>query len=164
MKTVFSRLLVIGLALGSASLAQAQTKKAPPKNCVTISGTIAVTVTSAPGASQTTVVGTVLGTLQGSVSATVTDSQPQTDGTVLLKAVHSFVTNEGFLLQTVDTAKLTPVPGLANVFQLTTEYKVTKGTGRFANAKGTFTNHGEADLGKGLFSLRYDGKICGVTP
>jgi len=121
-------------------------------------------VTSPAGASQTTVLGTVVGTLEGSVSATVNSLEPQPDGTVRLKLNHSFVTKEGFLLQTVDTAKLTPVTGQKNVFQQTTEYKITGGTGRYATAKGTFTNHGETDLGKGLLTLRYEGRICGLTP
>ena len=76
---------------------------------------------------------------------------------------YTFVTNEGALLKTEDTAKLTPVAGMPNVFQQTTEYKVTKGTGRFEGAKGTFTNHGETDLKRGLLTLRYEGKICGIA-
>jgi hypothetical protein len=167
MKISASYLLAIGFIVAAPSAAEAQTKSpgakaAAAKGCATISGTISGTVTSPAGASQTTVVGTVIGSLEGSVSATVTSLEPQPDGTVQLKLNHSFVTKEGFLLQTTDTAKLIPVPGLKNVFQQTTEYKVTGGTGRYAAAKGTFTNHGEADLGKGLLTLRYDGRICGV--
>ena len=86
------------------------------------------------------------------------------DGSLRLKLTHNFVTDEGFLLQTEDTAKLTPVPGLKNVFQQSTEYKITGGTGRYAAARGTFINHGEADLGRGLLTLRYDGRICGLAP
>ena len=163
MKTCVSYLLAAGLALSGAHSAEAQPKKTAAKNCINISGTISGTVTSAAGASQTTVTGTVIGSLEGAVSATVTSLEPQTDGTVRLKLNHSFVTDAGDLLQTTDTAKLIPVPGLKNVFQQSTEYKITGGTGRFAAAKGTFTNHGEADLGRGLLTLRYDGRICSVT-
>ena len=165
-------LLALGNTLLGSGTVQAQSTRAPAgkaagkaagKSCVTISGTISGTVTSAPGASQTTILGTVAGSLEGSVHATVTSLEPQPDGTIRLKLSHDFVTDEGFLLQTTDTAKLTPVPGLKNVYQQSTEYKVTGGTGRFAEAKGTFTNHGETDLGRGLLTLRYDGRVCGVA-
>jgi hypothetical protein len=162
-------LLGLSLDLSLESVAQAQPKApppkgAPPKNCVTIAGTISGTVTSEPGAAQTLIQGTVVGSLQGSVHATVTSLKPQADGTIKLELTHSFVTDDGSLLKTEDTAKLIPVPGLPNVFQQTTEYKVTKGNGRFEGAKGTFTNHGETDLKRGLLTLRYEGKICGTTP
>jgi hypothetical protein len=169
MKTSASYLLALGLALvvtDVSAQAKSSAKNAKPsgKGCATISGTISGTVTSPAGSSQTTVVGTVSGTLEGAVSATVTLLEPQQDGSVNLKLNHSFVTREGFVLQTADTAKLTPVAGMKNVYQQTTEYKVTGGTGRYAAAKGTFTNHGETDLGKGLLTLRYEGRICGLTP
>jgi len=154
--------------LGAVSDADAQAKSKAatkaPKGCATISGTISGTVTSAPGASETIVQGTVIGSLRGSVQATVSSLEEQPDGSLRLKLTHNFVTDEGFLLQTEDTAKLTPVPGLKNVFQQSTEYKITGGTGRYAAARGTFINHGEADLGRGLLTLRYDGRICGLAP
>jgi hypothetical protein len=161
-------LLSLALDLSLGSVAQAQPKApppkgAPPKGCITIAGTISGTVASEPGAAQTSIVGTVVGSLEGSVQATVTSLKPQADGTIKLELTHSFVTSEGALLKTEDTAKLTPVAGMPNVFQQTTEYKVTKGTGRFEGAKGTFTNHGETDLKRGLLTLRYEGKICGVA-
>jgi len=161
-------LLSLGLGLSLENAAQAQPKAAPPKgappkSCITIAGTISGTVASEPGAAQTLIVGTVVGSLAGSVQATVTSLKPQADGAVKLELTHSFVTDEGALLKTEDTAKLTPVPGMPNVFQQTTEYKVTKGTGRFEGAKGTFINHGETDLKRGLLTLRYEGKICGVA-
>ncbi|HKO93619.1 MAG TPA: hypothetical protein VJU61_20840 [Polyangiaceae bacterium] len=158
--------LSLGLSLDTAAQAQpkpAPAKGAPPKGCVTIAGTISGTVASEPGAAQTLIVGTVVGSLEGAVQATVTSLKPQSDGTIKLELTHSFVTSEGALLKTEDTAKLIPVPGQPNVFQQTTEYKVTKGTGRFEGAKGTFTNHGETDLKRGLLTLRYEGKICGVA-
>lgn len=168
MKSSASYLLALGFAL-VVSDASAQAKSSARgakagKGCATLSGTISGTVTSPAGASQTTVVGTVSGTLEGAVAATVTLLEPKQDGSVSLKLNHSFVTREGFLLQTTDTAKLTPVAGMKNVFQQTTEYEISGGTGRYAAAKGTFTNHGETDLGRGLLTLRYEGRICGLTP
>ena len=173
MKTTASYLLALGLclAVGDASAqAKSSTKDSKgttskaAKGCATISGTISGSVISPAGSSQTTVLGTVVGTLEGAVTATVTLLEPQQNGTLNLKLNHSFVTREGFVLHTTDTAQLTPVPGQKNVFQQTTEYKITGGTGRYAAAKGTFTNHGETDLGKGLLTLRYEGRICGLTP
>jgi hypothetical protein len=38
------------------------------------------------------------------------------------------------------------------------------GTGRYEGSKGTLINHGETDLKRGLLTLRYDGRICGVAP
>jgi hypothetical protein len=161
-----SYLLALTLLAAGEAQAQPKTTKAAKsaKTCALISGTISGTVTSAAGASQTIVQGTVIGTLRGSVEATVTSLVPQSDGTVKLELSHRFVTDEGFVLETADTAKLIPVPGLKNVFQQTTEYKITRGTGRFASAKGTFTNHGETDLSRGLLTLRYEGSICGLAP
>jgi hypothetical protein len=161
-------LLGLSLEVSLEGTAQAQPKAAPAKGapakgCVTIAGTISGTVVSEPGAAQTLIVGTVVGSLRGSVQATVTSLKPQADGTIKLELTHSFVTDEGALLKTEDTAKLTPVAGMPNVFQQTTEYKVTKGTGRFEGVKGTFTNHGETDLKRGLLTLRYEGKLCGVA-
>jgi hypothetical protein len=165
MKISVPFLLSLALLCGSSGAsAQAKGASKAPKGCMTISGTISGTVTSAPGASETVVQGTVVGSLRGSVQATVSSLEQQPDGSLRLKLSHNFVTEEGFLLQTADTAKLTPVPGMKNVFQQSTEYKVTGGTGRYAAARGTFTNHGEADLGRGLLTLRYEGRICGLAP
>lgn len=157
-------LALLGMVGDAGAQAKPRTSAKAPKGCATISGTISGTVTSAPGASETIVQGTVIGSLRGSVQATVSSLEQQSDGSVRLKLSHNFVTDEGFLLQTEDTAKLIPVPGLKNVFQQSTEYKITGGTGRYAAARGTFTNHGEADLGRGLLTLRYDGRICGLAP
>lgn len=47
---------------------------------------------------------------------------------------------------------------------MSAQYKVTGGAGRFAEATGTFENHREADINKGLVTLAYSGPICGVAP
>jgi hypothetical protein len=145
------------LLLAGVERAGAQPKA---KDCITIAGTISGTVS---GSAPTTVVGTVTGTLAGAVHATITSQTPQPDGSVKLELAHDFVTDEGALLSTTDKAKLTPVPGQPNVFQQGTTYDIQAGTGRFANAHGKFINHGEADLKRGLLTLRYEGLICGVA-
>jgi hypothetical protein len=160
---LFSPAAFVLIAVAVPGAASAQPKTAQ-KNCISISGTISGSVTSAPGAAETVVQGTVVGSLQGSVQATITALKPQPDGSIKLELRHNFVTHEGFLLKTKDTAKLIPVPGLPNVFQQTTEYEITQGPGRYEEAKGTFTNHGETDLKRGLLTLRYEGRICGVAP
>lgn len=108
--------------------------------------------------------GTVTGTLGGSVLAHVTSLTAQNDGSIELTLTHDFVTEEGALLRTEDTATLSPVQGKEGVFQQETQHTILEGTGRFANATGQLENHGEADLVKGLLTLRYSGTICGVAP
>jgi len=137
--------------------------EATVRQCITIAGTISATVTSPAEAENTVVQGTVTGTLGGSVEATITSILPQEDGTLALELNHNFVTEEGFLLRTQDTAVLTPVEGLPGVFQQSTRYEIVGGTGRFARATGRFINHGETDLNRGLLTLRYEGEICKVA-
>jgi hypothetical protein len=134
---------------------------APAADCIQIAGTISATQTSLPD-QPLVVQGTVSGTLRGSVRAAIASQTPQNDGTVALVLAHQFVTEEGALIETQDTAVLTPVPKLDGVFQMATNYTVMRGTGRFANATGKFINHGETDLKRGLLSLSYEGEICGV--
>jgi hypothetical protein len=154
--------LLIFCAPALRASAQAQAPAPAGEDCVLIAGTIAATVTSLPDAPALVVQGPVTGTLRGSVRAQILSQMPRPDGTVALELTHTFVTDEGFLIETRDTATLTPIPGQANVFQMATQYTVTRGTGRFANATGGFINHGETDLARGLLSLAYEGRICGV--
>ncbi len=68
-----------------------------------------------------------------------------------------FVTDTRASLQTTDKAVWVPIPGRSGAYQMSTQYTVTGGTGRFANAKGTLENHGEADTNRGLVTLAYSG-------
>ena len=43
-------------------------------------------------------------------------------------------------------------------------YRVTGGTGRFAEAKDLSENQGEVDTNRGLVTLSYGGRVCGVAP
>ena len=155
-------LLVCAPALAARAQLPAPAPAAAGEDCVLIAGTISATVTSLPDAPALVVQGPVTGTLRGSVRAQILSQTPQPDGTVALELTHTFVTDEGFLIETRDTATLTPIPGQTNVFQMSTQYTVTRGSGRFASATGGFINHGETDLARGLLSLAYEGQICGV--
>lgn len=55
------------------------------------------------------------------------------------------------------------MPGKSSVFHMSTQYKITGGTGEFKGAKGELENHGEADTNRGLVTLGYSGQICGVA-
>jgi hypothetical protein len=153
---------LFALALTWTLAPHAHAQAPAPQDCIRIAGTISATVTSLPDM-PLVVQGPVIGTLRGSVRAAILSQVPQPDGTVALGLTHTFVTDEGALIETQDSATLTPVPGRPNVFQMATQYTVARGTGRFANATGTFINHGETDLARGLLSLAYEGEICGVA-
>lgn len=132
--------------------------RAQEPGCRDVSGAIAGNVTG-PG----TVVGVVMGDLEGATMATITDQKEQADGTVEVKLNHVFVTEARDSLQTDDTAVWNPIPGKSGVFHMITRYKITGGTGKFKKATGTLQNHGEADTNRGLVTLGYTGRICGVA-
>ncbi len=151
--------LIIGTGVAVSALAMPVVGRAEEPGCIAVSGSITGNITG-PGA----VLGTVTGGLEGATAATITEQQGQADGKVQLKLKHVFVTKTRDSLQTTDTATWVPIPGRSGAYQMTTQYTVTGGTGRFANAKGTLENHGEADTNRGLVTLAYSGQICGVKP
>jgi hypothetical protein len=59
------------------------------------------------------------------------------------------------------TGTLTPT-GVPGVFDNTETAFITSGTGRFANATGTFDLGGQIDLNTGTFSLPWEGTIATV--
>lgn len=146
-------LIAFGLVAILAGSAQAQV------TCLPISGGINVTVV---GGDPLRVLGPVTGTLAGATQATVLGQTPQDDGTIKLDVTHDFVTDDRSSLTTKDVVIWTPVPGHEGVFRMQTTYTIVSGTGRFAEAHGSFTNHGEVVAGEGLVTLSYGGEICGV--
>jgi len=106
--------------------------------------------------------GPVTGTLAGATQATVLSQEAQDDGTIALGVTHDFVLDDRSSIKTEDEVIWTPVPGQDGVFHVQTTYTIVGGTGRFADAHGSFNNHGEAATGEGLVSLTYYGEICGV--
>jgi hypothetical protein len=142
------------LTLGLPSQGKAETT-----HCIQIGGTIAGNIVG-----PTTVLGTVTGHfLQGVTQATITGKEESEDK-VRLDLKHAFVTESRDTLQTTDTAVWIPIPEKPGIYHMSTQYKVAGGTGRFAEAKGTFENHGEVDTSRGLVTLSYGGQICGVAP
>jgi hypothetical protein len=129
-------------------------------SCTNVGGTIAANIIAT--ASGQVVVGTVTGTLRGAVQGTLAAPEPQADGSLLLEVVDHYVTEEGFLLETLDRITLTPVPGREGVFHQSGTYEVTGGTGKFERANGSFIGHGEADVARGQVTVRYEGRLCGI--
>ncbi len=151
----FSRTIAIGLVGMTVTAAPALAQK----NCLPLSGGINVTVVSSE---PLRVLGPVTGTLAGATQATVLSQEPQDDGTIRFGVTHDFVTDDRSSLTTNDVVTWTPVPGHEGVFRMQTTYTVVSGTGRFAEAHGSFQNHGEVVASKGLVTLTYFGEICGV--
>ena len=123
--------------------------------CKSVSGTIAATLTG-----ETSVMGTVRGDLQGAVTANVVRATPQPDGRVSLDLTHVFLTDARDTLITEDQAVWTPVAGRKGVFQMSTTYSITGGSGKYEGASGTMENHGEVDLGRKQITLGYSGQVC----
>lgn len=146
-------LIAVGLVTIVTATAHAQ------DNCLPISGGINVTVV---GTDPLRVLGPVTGTLAGSTQASVLSQTPQDDGTIKLDVTHDFVTDDRSSLTTKDVVIWTPVPGHEGVFRMQTTYTIVSGTGRFAEAHGSFANHGEVAADEGLVTLSYGGEICGV--
>lgn len=150
---IFHSLIAIGLVTIITAPANAM------ETCLPISGGINVTVVDSD---PLRVLGPVTGTLAGATQATVLSQTPQDDGTIKLDVTHDFVTDDRSSLTTKDVVIWTPVPGNDGVFRMQTTYTIVSGTGRFADAHGTFNNHGEVVAGEGLVTLSYGGEICGV--
>jgi hypothetical protein len=146
-------LSLIAIANTSAS---AQTQDG---RCAPLGGLIAVTVV---GGEPVRVLGTVTGALAGTTQATVRSQENRRDGTIRLAVTHDFVVEDRSSLTTEDEVIWTPIPDRAGVFAMQTRYRVVRGTGRFATARGEFQNQGEADTNRGLVTLTYFGEICGV--
>lgn len=106
-----------------------------------------------------TVLGTVTGDLKGAVAALVTSPLPVPDGGSFTLE-HTFPTETRDSLFTQDTAQWVPVPGADNIFRMSTQYTIVRGTGKFANASGQLENHGEVDLNRGQLTLSYSGQVC----
>lgn len=128
-------------------------------NCLPISGGINVTVV---GSDPLRVLGPVTGTLAGATQATILSQNPQADGSIKFDVTHDFVTHDRSSIKTNDIVIWTPIPDSEDVYRMETTYTIVSGTGRFAQAHGTFRNHGEVVANEGLVTLSYSGKICGV--
>lgn len=132
----------------------------PSPSCVSVGGTIAASIIETE--SGQAVIGSVTGTLRGAVRGIVEALEPQPDGSLRLDVLDHFVTEEGHVLETRDDVHLVPVPGREGVFHQLATYEVVSGTGKFERARGSFTGHGEADIGRGQVTVRYEGELCGV--
>lgn len=108
------------------------------------------------------IVGSVTGSLRGAVHGSASAPVPQPDGSLVLEVTDHFVTEEGFVLETLDQVTLIPVPGLAGVFHQTATYEIVAGAGKFSNAFGKFIGHGEVDTNRGQVTIRYGGEVCGT--
>lgn len=151
-KSLLSASVIVLAAFGA-------TANAEETRCIPLGGAISVTVV---GSDPVRVLGPVTGALAGSTQATVRSQEQRRDGTIRLAVAHDFVTDDRSSLSTEDEVIWTPIPGRAGVYAMQTRYRVVRGTGRFATAKGEFQNQGEADTKSGLVTLTYFGAICGV--
>ncbi len=127
-------------------------------DCIDVNGSISANVVG-----EGKVLGTVTGDLKGATAATILKQNPQDDGSVKLNLEHAFVTMSRDTLKTRDRATWTPITNKAGVFKMATAYRIMGGTGKYANAKGSMENEGEVDTNTGLVTLKYKGKICGVS-
>lgn len=170
-----NRIAVRALALLLAAVAiDAQATEAAPRttateagatektaSCILVSGSIAA-VTRSEG--ETTLVqGNVTGTLAGSLVGRIGPTSAHADGALRAAVVDHLVMLDGAQLTTEDEVILTPVPRSPGVFHQRTTFNVVGGSGRFANASGTFMSHGEADTTRGTVVSIYEGRICGVA-
>jgi len=130
------------------------------RSCISVGGVIAARLLETP--SGQAVVGSVTGTLAGAVHGVPSPPEVEEDGSLRLGVTDHFVLEDGSVLQTQAEAHLVPVPGREGAFHQVASYEVVSGSGRFEDAHGTFTGHGEADLARGQVTVRYEGRLCGV--
>ena len=149
----YTRILA-ATVLSGLSIAPLQ---AAAQSCMLVSGTIAATVV---GGDPVTVLGTVDGDLAGATMAIVSSQTEGDEARIILGLGHAFVTFDRGTLQTKDTATWTPIPGLAGLFHMSTNYEIIGGSGSFAGATGHLMNDGVADTNTGQVTLRYEGEVC----
>jgi hypothetical protein len=108
-----------------------------------------------------TFVGTVTGQLQGAAQANITKLEKNED-TFQLELKHIFITVDRNVLRTTDKAVWIPIPDKPGVYHMHTRHTIAGGTGKFAQAQGSFESDGEVDTNQDLVTLGYSGQLCGV--
>jgi hypothetical protein len=139
-------LVILGLSLPS-------TAQAAPQECVNVQGTAAGHSTG-PTSFESTVVGDLAGTLFGTNFTIVKVGD---HGAIHYTVLHRFETPQGDLYAVAEGV-LTPTA--PPIYGANERNVITGGTGAYAGATGRIQIHAIIDLSTGLFSIRYQGRIC----
>lgn len=102
--------------------------------------------------------GTFSGDASGTFVACVTNMQQRGDGSLVFDLAHTYTTNDGDTFTTTDHVVAGPVgPPLYHISNVAS---VDGGTGAFDGALGFLHDEGTVDLGTGVVSVDYHGRIC----
>lgn len=105
-----------------------------------------------------TEVGSFSGNGGGTFVACVTNLQQRGDGALVFDLAHTYTTNGGDTFITTDHVIAGPVgPPLYHISNLAS---LDGGTGAFDGASGFLHDEGTVDLGTGVVSVDYRGRIC----
>jgi hypothetical protein len=105
-----------------------------------------------------TEVGSFTGNPQGTFVACVTSMKDHGGGVLVFKLVHTYTTTSGDTFTTSDNIVAHPInPPL---YQVENHATITGGTGVYEDAVGFSYDQGTVNLGTGVLSVDYQGRIC----
>ena len=105
-----------------------------------------------------TEVGSFTGNPEGTFLACVTNMKDHGGGVLLFKLVHTYTTTSGDTFTTSDNIVAHPInPPL---YRVENHAVITGGTGVYEDAVGFSYDQGTVDLGTGVVSVDYQGRIC----
>jgi hypothetical protein len=105
-----------------------------------------------------------LGGLEGEMASVVTGqtvSGSNQQGAVHLTLKHAFRTAGGDYFMTEDRAVCAPAGANPATCRVNDALTIVSGTGVFANANGSITNHGVINFAAGTLEFVLHGRICG---
>ena len=102
--------------------------------------------------------GTFTGQPAGTFVACITNIQNRGDGALVFDLTHTYVTDSGDTFTTSDHVIAGPIN--PPIYRINNRASITGGTGLYEDAFGFIRDHGTVDLGAGVVSVDYEGRIC----
>jgi hypothetical protein len=106
----------------------------------------------------TTEIGTFTGNPSGTFVACITSVQERGNGELIFELAHTYTTTTGDTFQTTDRVVAHPLN--PPEYRIQNRAEITGGTGIYEDAFGSSHDHGTVDLGTGVVSVDYKGRIC----
>ena len=102
--------------------------------------------------------GTFTGQPGGTFVACITNIQSRGDGALVFDLTHTYMTDSGDTFTASDHVVAGPIN--PPIYRINNRASITGGTGLYEDAFGFTRDHGTLDLGTGVVSVDYEGRIC----
>ena len=104
--------------------------------------------------------GSFTGLGDGKFFACIKGFEQKGNGSLRFELEHVYTTNSGDTFTTTDRVVASPIDRNTGEYLIDNRVDITGGTGRLENAFGFLRTHGTVNLGAGVVSVDYHGRIC----